>query len=231
MQKDVFHHYKARERKLVSVCFWESKWKLEIDDPKPPKKRIVSSHSEEEETPVEFVSILDTVQEHYHQIFISAKILQWNSSGNGNTAFKSVARRKFCSWTLAISSVFSSDLDKFKLETQIKTLKNVADETQVGIKETIKIISSLNASRKLLASEVLELVELILLVLTTNVASERSCSTLCGVKTYLRSSITQEPVTSCLIVTTYKKQVDKRKLVEAASQFCVKNEHCFSIKE
>ena len=196
MQKDVFHHYKAWERKLV-----------------------------------EFVSILDTVQEHYHQIFISAKILQWNSSGNGNTAFKSVERRKFWSWTLAISSVFSSDLDKFKLDTQIKTLKNVADEKQVGIKETIKIISSLNASRKLLASEVLELVELILLVPTTNAASERSCSTLCGVKTYLRSSITQEPVTSCLIVTTYKKQVDKRKLVEAASQFCFKNEHCFSIKE
>ena len=43
--------------------------------------------------------------------------------------------------------------------------------------------------------------------------------------------MTQEPVTSCLIVTTYKKQVDKRKLVEAASQFCFKNEHCFSIKE
>ena len=87
-------------------------------------------------------------------------------------------------------------------------MKNVADEKQVGIKETIKIISSLNASRKLLVSEVLQLVELILLVPITNAASERSRSVLCGVKTYLRSSITQEPVTSCLIVTTYKKQVD-----------------------
>ena len=105
------------------------------------------------------------------------------------------------------------------------------DEKQVGIKETIKIISSLNASRKLLVSEVLELVELILVVPTTNAVSERSRSTFYGVKTCLRSSMTQEPVTSCLIVTTYKKQVDKRKLVEAASQFCFKNEHCFSIKE
>ena len=57
----------------------------------------------------------------------------------------------------------------------------------------------------LLLSEVLELVELILLVPTINVVSERSRSMLCGVKTYLRSSMTQEPVTSCLIVTTYKK--------------------------
>ena len=35
-------------------------------------------------------------------------------------------------------SLFSSDLDKFKLETQIQTLKNITDKKQVGIKEAIK---------------------------------------------------------------------------------------------
>ena len=43
--------------------------------------------------------------------------------------------------------------------------------------------------------------------------------------------MTQEPVISWLIVTSYKKQVDKLKLVEAGSQFCFKNEHRLSIKE
>ena len=43
--------------------------------------------------------------------------------------------------------------------------------------------------------------------------------------------MTQEPVSSCVIVTTYKKQVDKLQLVEAVSQFFFKNEHRFSIKE
>ena len=109
-------------------------------------------------------------------------------------------------------------------------MKNIVDEKQFGTKEAIKIISPLNASRKLLVSEVLKLVKLILLVPTTNVASERLRSVLCRVKTYLWSSITQEPVSSCLVA-TYKKQVDKLKLVEAASQFCFKNEHRFSIKE
>ena len=79
---------------------------------------------------------------------------------------------------------FSNDLDKFKLETQIKTFKNIVDEKQVGIKEAIKIISSLNASRILLVSEVLKLVKLILLVPTTNAVSERSRSTLCRVCIY-----------------------------------------------
>ena len=43
-----------------------SKQKLEINDPKLPKKRKVSSHYVEGEAPVEFVS---TVEEHYGQIF------------------------------------------------------------------------------------------------------------------------------------------------------------------
>ena len=52
--------------------FRASKRKLEIDDPKPPKKRNVLSHYEKGETTEEFAS---TAEEHYHQIFIPAEIL------------------------------------------------------------------------------------------------------------------------------------------------------------
>ena len=41
----------------------------------------------------------------------------------------------------------------------------------------------------------------------------------------------EEPLSSCLIVPTYKNQVDKLKLVEAVSQFCFKDENRFSIKQ
>ena len=63
-------------RKDASFCMTfekvrASKRKLEIDDPKPPKK-IVSSHYDEGEAPVEFVSL---VEEHYHLVFVSAEIL------------------------------------------------------------------------------------------------------------------------------------------------------------
>ena len=116
--------------------------------------------------------------------FYSTEVLLWKSSGNGKTGFKSVAWRSFWSWTLAISLLFNNDLDKFKLETQIKTFKKIVDEKQVGIKEAIKIISSLNASRILLVSEVLKLVKLILLVPTTNAVSQRLHSLLCRVCIY-----------------------------------------------
>ena len=81
--------------------------------------------------------------------------------------------------------LLSSDIDKFKLETQIKTLKNVFDKKE----EAIKMISSLNASPKLLVSEVLKLVKLILLGHTTIAARERLFLTLCRVKMYLRSCL------------------------------------------
>ena len=68
-----------------------------------------------------------------------------------------------------------------------------------------------------------------LLVSATIDVSERPCSTLRRVKTYLRSSVTEEYISSCLILASYKEQVDKRKLVELANQFCFENEHHVSI--
>ena len=77
-----------------------------------------------------------------------------------------------------ISLFFNSDLDKFKLETELKNVAHIVDETQDEIKDATKIIQSLNASQKLLAAEVLKMVQLILLVLATNAVKERSYSTL-----------------------------------------------------
>ena len=128
-----------------------------------------------------------------------------------------------------MSSFFSSDLHKVKLGTQWKTLTHIVDEKQVKIKDAITIISSLSASQMLLVSEVLRLVKLILTAPATNAVSERSCSTLHRFKFYLRSSITQELLSSCLIIATCKEKVDKIKLVEVANQFYFENEHHFSV--
>ena len=40
--------------------------------------------------------------------------------------------------------------------------------------------------------------------------------------------MTQERLNSCLVIVTYKEQVDKPNLVEVANQFCFSNEHRFS---
>ena len=143
-------------------------------------KKIVSSHYEEGEAPVEFVS---TVEEHYHRVFISAEY-QIETLQSIKIMVLKALHEQDCGHELQQCLRFLA-VTQINLETQIKTLKNIVDEKQIGIKEAIKIVSSLNGSRKLLVSEVLKLVVLILLVPTTNAVSERSCSTLCKVQTYL----------------------------------------------
>ena len=100
-------------------------------------------------------------------------------------------------------------------------MTHIVDEKQVGIKVAKTIISLLNTSQKLLVSEVLKL--------ATNAVSERSSSTLHRFKFYLWASITQELLSSCLIIATYKEKVGKLKLVKVANQFCFENEHHFPI--
>ena len=75
---------------------------------------------------------------------------------------------------------FSNDLNKFKLENQLKTLTYIVDKIQVG-KDVLRIISSLKESQKLIVSGVLRFVKLILLVPATN-----------AVKTYMWPFMTQE---------------------------------------
>ena len=41
--------------------------------------------------------------------------------------------------------------------------------------------------------------------------------------------MTQERLSSCLIVTTYKNQLDKLKLVEGGNRFCFENKRRFSV--
>ena len=56
----------------------------------------------------------------------------------------------------------SINLHKFKLQTQLKTFIHIVNEKQVAVKDAITTISSLYVSQKLLVSEVLKLVKLIL---------------------------------------------------------------------
>ena len=207
--------------------------KLEVNDPKLPRKRKNPSRYEDGEAPAEFLS---TVEEHYRQIFfdmvtncIRDRFQQKDYTEvfltMENLPLKALREEDFGLELQQISSFFGSDLDKFKLETQLTTLTHIIDEKQVVMKDAIKIISSLNASQRMLVSEVLKLVKLILLVPAANAVSEKSCSSLRRDKTYLQSSMTQERLNSCLVLAIYKEQVDKLNLVEVANQFCFSNEH------
>ena len=161
------------------------------------------SYYEEEEAPVEFVSKVEEYYLHFFyqaiEIVVNCILNRFQQKDHIETLqkmeillLKALRDEDFDHEFQQMSSFFSSDLHKFKFESQLKALTHIVDEKQVGIKDAITIISSLNGSQKLLVSELLKLVMLILAVPATNAVSERSYSMLHRFKFYLRSSITQE---------------------------------------
>ena len=58
----------------------------------------------------------------------------------------------------------------------------------------------------------------------TNAISERSCSTLRRIKTYLRSTMTQSRLNHRMMLNSYKKALGELSLVKVANAFCRKNE-------
>ena len=59
---------------------------------------------------------------------------------------KALREEGFCHELQQMSSLFSSDLHKFRLGTQLKTLTHIVDEKEIKIKDAI-IILSLSASK------------------------------------------------------------------------------------
>ena len=124
------------------------------------------SHYEEEQAPAEFVS---KVGEYYHYFFYQANEIAVKCIRNrfqqkdhietlqkmATLLLKAFRDEDFDHEPQQRSSSFSSDLYKFKLQTQLKTLIHIVDEKQIAIKDAITIVSSLNTSQKLLVSKVL----------------------------------------------------------------------------
>ena len=123
---------------------------FEKDDPKLPRKRKILNHGEEEEAPVEFVS---KVEENYLHFFYQAIEIvvncirdRFQQKDHIETLqkivvmlLKALPDEHFDHELQQMSSFFRSDLYKFKLETQLKTLTHVVDEKQVAIKDAIAI--------------------------------------------------------------------------------------------
>ena len=123
---------------------------FEKDDPKLPRKRNVSSHYEEEEAHVEFVS---KVEEYDHHFFIkqlkqlsTVFVIDINRDPIETLQtteillLKALREEDFGHELQQMSSFFSSDLHKVKLGTQLKSLAQIVDEKQVKIKDAITII-------------------------------------------------------------------------------------------
>ena len=70
-----------------------------------------------------------------------------------------------------------------------------------------------------------KLVKLLLVMPATNAESERSFSAVRRIKTYLRSTMSQQRLNHLMLLHVHKSYTDKLNLVDIANDFIADNEH------
>jgi len=120
------------------------------------------------------------------------------------------------------------ELDASQLDVQIQSLKNqFAQSVECPIKTCIAFLQELSLPARTYFSEVVKVVQLILVMPATNAVSERSFSTMRRIKIYLRSTmlLRQDPLNHLMTLHIYQDKLDNLDLVSVANDFVSFNEH------
>ena len=117
-----------------------------------------------------------------------------------------------------------SDLDRDGLKTQLAIL-SAGNEVQVeSVSELIRFLQESDSDMKFLP-QAQYLAKLLLVMPATNAVSERNFSALKRVKTYLRSTTTDQRLNNVMTLHVHKDETDKLNLVDIADEFCSKLEN------
>lgn len=98
----------------------------------------------------------------------------------------------------AVLAIYKDDLSRLELEAQLPLLrplcKEVCEESAdtFSVCDAVHVLSELSVTQRTAFSGVWSLLKLLLVLPATNATSERSFSALRRVKTYLRSTMTQQ---------------------------------------
>ncbi len=118
-----------------------------------------------------------------------------------------------------IAEVYGSDLNIANLETQLHVLSSNIPEDVHDMHTLKKYFQHLSSAERELMSEVVRLLKIILVMPATNCTSERSFSALRRLKTYLRSTMSQERLNILMILHVRKDYTDNMILSGVANDF------------
>jgi len=109
---------------------------------------------------------------------------------------------------------------------QLQSLKGQFSQSdESSIKACITFLQELSLPARTYFSEVVKVVQLILVMPATNAVSERSFSTMRRIKSYLRSTMRQDRLNHLMTLHIYQDKLDSLDLVSVANDFVSLNEH------
>ena len=226
--------------------FWQkiekARQSLDVGEPILPRKRKVPKRFEDGSAQPEF---FDDPKPFYRQQFYEALDLvitgineRFDQPGYKmyenleNLLIKAVKQESYEECLTAITEFYTTDFDAAQLKLHLDilasnfpvTLRRAA--TVMDVRKHIQVMSSIE---KLLISQVLTLLHLILVMSATNASSERSFSAMRRVKTYLCSTMSQDRLNHIILLHCHKDFTDSLDLVAVANEFVDLSNHRLGI--
>ena len=126
----------------------------------------------------------------------------------------------------SFEDVYGEDIDISKLTIQLQFLPDLlkVPNTEASFHEILKSLRSLSKTVRVMITEVIKLVKLILLAPSTNAEGERTFSGLRRVKTYLRPTMKQKRLNNLMIIHVHKERVDSLDIIDIANEFVNRND-------
>ena len=112
------------------------------------------------------------------------------------------------------------------LGTQLELLATaMTSVNKPTLHDVLDYVRSLSPGQRTSMSQVCVLLTLILVMPATNAVSERSASSLRRIKTYLRSTMSQQRLNSLMILHTHKQRTDTLDLTQCLKDFTLGSDH------
>ena len=207
----------------------------DVDEPTLPRNRKRPSRYEESQAPPHVFSCVETF---YRQIYFEALDLiiqsikqRFDQPGYRvyqcleSLILKAARKEDFSDELKSVTEVYGSDLDENNLQIQLQTFSANIKENPKDIFEIRSYLNSLTETELVLLSEVVKVMKLILVMPATNASSERTFSAMRRVKSYLRSTMTQERLNHLMILHVHKELTDKLDLISVANEFVQNSEN------
>lgn len=120
-----------------------------------------------------------------------------------------------------VCSFYKDDLSRAQLEAQLPLLQPLCDTegiNEISIHDAVRILGGLSSAERVAFSSVWTAMKLLLVMPATNATSERSFSAL-RIKTYLRTTMTQQRLNSLMMLHINKEKTDALDLLQVGRDF------------
>ena len=140
--------------------------------------------------------------------------------------FKAIQQENFEAEIEVVCQFYNDDLDRHSLSAQLEHLPgyNENNSTIRTAKELIDFFQNMKLGERENLGEVQKLVKLLLVMPATNAVSERSFSAMKRIKSYLRSTMSNNRMNHLMIMHVHKDKTDKIDMTQTANSFIGKTE-------